>query len=51
MPLGPRKGLMVVRFLKNRFLLGVTDQQITVLSKEPVEESFEELLEEHEKKS
>ena len=37
MPLGPRKGLMVVRFLNRRLLLGVTDQQISLLTEEPVE--------------
>lgn len=31
LPLGPRKGLYVVRFLNERLLLGVTDQQITLL--------------------
>lgn len=31
-PLGPRKGLVVVRFLNRRILLGVTDQQITFLT-------------------
>ena len=36
MPLGPRKGLMVVRFLNKRLLLGITDQQITLLSEEQV---------------
>lgn len=34
LPLGPRKGLMVVRFLNKRLLLGVTDQQITLLTEE-----------------
>ncbi|MDR3357898.1 MAG: flagellar biosynthetic protein FliO [Desulfovibrio sp.] len=34
MPLGPRKGLMVVRFLNRRLLLGVTDRQITFLTEE-----------------
>jgi flagellar protein FliO/FliZ len=34
MPLGPRKGLMVVRFLNKRLLLGVTDRQITLLTEE-----------------
>ncbi|MDE5878695.1 MAG: flagellar biosynthetic protein FliO, partial [Desulfovibrio sp.] len=34
MPLGPRKGLMVVRFLNTRLLLGVTDQQICLLKEE-----------------
>lgn len=32
LPLGPRKGLMVVRFLNKRLLLGVTDHQITLLT-------------------
>lgn len=31
LPLGPRKGLFVVRYLNQRLLLGVTDQQITLL--------------------
>lgn len=31
LPLGPRKGLMVVRFLDKRLLLGVTEQHITLL--------------------
>ena len=31
-PLGPRRGLMVVRFLNKRLLLGLSDQQITLLS-------------------
>ncbi len=34
LPLGPRKGLMVVRFLNKRLLLGVTEHQITLLSEE-----------------
>lgn len=34
MPLGPRKGLMVVRFLNKRLLLGVTEQQITLLGED-----------------
>jgi flagellar protein FliO/FliZ len=34
MPLGPRKGLMVVRFLNRRLLLGITDRQITLLTEE-----------------
>lgn len=34
MPLGPRKGLMVVRFLNRRLLLGVTDHQISLLTEE-----------------
>ncbi|MEG2172899.1 MAG: flagellar biosynthetic protein FliO [Desulfovibrionaceae bacterium] len=32
LPLGPRKGVMVVRFLNKRLLLGVTDHQITLLT-------------------
>ncbi|MDR1857809.1 MAG: flagellar biosynthetic protein FliO [Desulfovibrio sp.] len=36
LPLGPRRGLMVVRFLNRRVLLGVTDQQISLLTEEPV---------------
>ncbi len=31
LPLGPRKGLSVVRFLDKRLLLGVTEHQITLL--------------------
>lgn len=37
MPLGPRKGLMVVRFMNRRLLLGVTDHQITLLTEEKAE--------------
>ena len=32
LPLGPKRSLVVVRFLNERLLLGVTDQQISVLS-------------------
>lgn len=32
LPLGPRKGVVVVRFLNKRLLLGVTDHQITLLT-------------------
>lgn len=32
LPLGPKKSLVVVRFLNKRVLLGVTDQQITLLT-------------------
>lgn len=51
MPLGPRKGLMVVRFLNRRLLLGVTDQQITLLTEEdayhePHDADFHEIMEE-----
>ncbi len=50
MPLGPRKGLIVVRFLKRRLLLGVSDQQISLLTEEPVENgqqqtSFDTIME------
>lgn len=49
MPLGPRKGLMVVRFLNRRLLLAVTDQQITLLSEEKAEHEphadFEKIME------
>lgn len=34
MPLGPKKGLMVVRFLNKRLLLGVTEHQICLLAEE-----------------
>lgn len=34
MPLGPRKGLTVVRFMGRRLLLGVTEQTITLLASE-----------------
>lgn len=34
MPLGPRKGLMVVRFMNRRLLLGVTEHQISLLLEE-----------------
>lgn len=36
LPLGPRKGLFVVRFLNERLLLGVTDQSITLLQATPL---------------
>ena len=50
LPLGPRKGLMVVRFLNKRLLLGVTDQQITLLSEEqakhePENGDFQQVME------
>lgn len=32
LPVGPRKGLLVVRFLNQRLLLGVTDHQITLIT-------------------
>lgn len=34
MPLGPKKGLMVVRFLNKRLLLGVTEHQISLITEE-----------------
>lgn len=34
MPLGPKKGLMVVRFLNRRLLLGVTEHQISLLTED-----------------
>lgn len=50
MPLGPRKGLMVVRFLNRRLLLGVTDQQITLLTEERAQDEstnadFQQIME------
>lgn len=47
MPLGPKKGIMVVRFLNRRLLLGVTDQQITLLTEEDARDerrNFESLM-------
>lgn len=47
LPIGPRKGLMVVRFLQKRLLLGVTEQQISVLTWERVDDgnvNFEEVM-------
>lgn len=38
MALGPKKSLVVVRFLNKRVLLGVTDQQITMLTELPTDE-------------
>ncbi len=51
LPLGPRKGLSVVRFLDKRLLLGVTDKQITLLQEigdhdENDSKNFRKLLEE-----
>lgn len=50
LPLGPRKGLMVVRFLDRRLLLGVTDQRISLLTEmdtehEPATEDFDAAME------
>ncbi|MBD5538905.1 MAG: flagellar biosynthetic protein FliO [Desulfovibrio sp.] len=39
MPLGPRKGLMVVRFLNTRLLLGVTEQRISLLKEEELHDA------------
>ena len=39
MPLAPRKGLMVVRFLNTRLLLGVTEQQICLLKEEELHDA------------
>lgn len=39
LPLGPRKGLMVVRFFNRRLLLGVTEQHIALLTEGSVDES------------
>lgn len=51
LPLGPRKGLMVVRFLNRRLLLGVTDQHITLLTEEQAQDEpdhadFQKIMEE-----
>lgn len=51
LPLGPRRGLVVVRFLNKRLLLGVTDQHITLLQEAGEHhdrdiEDFQELMEE-----
>lgn len=34
MPLGPRKGLMVVRFMNRRLLLGITEHQISLITED-----------------
>lgn len=49
MPLGPRKGLMVVRFLNTRLLLGVTEHRISLLKEEelhdaPRDDNFEGIM-------
>ena len=38
MPLGPKKGLMVVRFLNKRLLLGVTEHQISLITEESAQD-------------
>lgn len=45
LPLGPRKGLVVVRFLNERLLLGVTEHHITLLAERllPEQPSTDEL--------
>lgn len=50
MPLGPRKGLMVVRFMNRRLLLGVTEHQISLITEDMTKNEsghakFEGLLE------
>lgn len=48
MPLGPRKGLMVVRFMNRRLLLGVTEHQISLLVEDNAQDGhsgFENVLE------
>lgn len=52
MPLGPKKGLMVVRFFEKRLLLGITEHQITLLSEETAHNerqnnNFQNLLANH----
>lgn len=42
MPLGPRKGLMVVRFMGRRLLLGVTEQQISLLTEDKAQDERHE---------
>lgn len=37
MPIGPKKGLMVVRFLDKRLLLGVSDHQISLLTEAKIQ--------------
>ncbi|MFI3271910.1 MAG: flagellar biosynthetic protein FliO [Pseudomonadota bacterium] len=37
--LGPRKGIMIVRCLEKRLVLGITDQNITLLTELPVEDA------------
>lgn len=34
MPLGPKKGLMVIKFMDRRLLLGITEHQISLLTEE-----------------
>lgn len=49
MPLGPKKGLMVVRFLNRRLLLGVTEHQITLLTEDNAQnerKDFKDIIEE-----
>lgn len=51
MPLGPKKGLMVVRFMNKRLLLGVTEHQISLITEEKEEnerpaQSFQGVMDE-----
>ncbi len=56
LPIGPRKSLMVVRFLNDRLLLGVTDTHITLLKEtrshtdEENAMEFEELIEKEQRR-
>lgn len=48
MPLGPRKGLMVVRFMDRRLLLGVTEHKISLLVEDKIQDGrsgFKDILE------
>lgn len=47
MALGPKKYLVVVRFLNKRLLLGVTDQQITMLTELPDDDEDEDATASH----
>lgn len=55
LPLGPRKGLFVVRFLNKRLLLGVTDQNISLLTEtdagnhEDNASTFQQVMEEEQR--
>ena len=40
--LGPKKSLLVVRFLNKRLLLGVTDHQITTLTEQPANDDTDD---------
>ncbi|MDK2921809.1 MAG: flagellar protein FliO/FliZ [Desulfonauticus sp.] len=51
MGLGPKKSLLVVRFLNKKLLLGVTETQVNLLSEVEAdrEQNFQQLLEEEKK--